>query len=216
MKVGLIIFTIGVLFGLFLSLMWRTLTINVPISPAPTVSPVELKKEVQASETIYAKSYDSLQNKSVVLIHELIDTKSALKTAKLKNLSLQSKVKSLVTKRNENKLSARVAYDASCDSLITTVEYLMQSSSEKDSLYEKVTVNLEQQIKNKDSTITLKDNQYGDIKSVFEKSIAAQQTLLDENQLLGKQVKKQKFKSKVLSAVLFIFSGAAINHLIRH
>ena len=104
----------------------------------------------------------------------------------------------------------------SCDSLIATVEYLMQSNSEKDSLYETANINLEQQVINKDSTIALKDEQYNMLKSSFNQSLSNQSALFDENKLLLKQVKKQKVKSKILSAALFIFSGAAINHLIRH
>lgn len=215
MKVGLIIFTIGVLFGLFLSFMWRTLTIDIPVSTAPTLSPVELKKEVVASETVYAKSYDSLKKKSIVLTNELTDAKSALASAKQKNSLLKEEVNSLVVKRIDTKLSASVPYDSSCDSLMTAVEYMMQSSMERDSLYETITGNLEEQIETKDSIITLQNSQYQDIKSVFEKSLQNQQTLLDENKLLHKQAKKQKFKSKILSAVLFIFSGAAVNHIIR-
>jgi hypothetical protein len=91
----------------------------------------------------------------------------------------------------------------------------MQSNSEKDSLYEAMTANLTAQVANKDSTITLKEAQYLNLKSTLEKSLSNQQSLVDENKLLGKQVRKQKVKGKLLSAALFIISGAAINQFIR-
>jgi hypothetical protein len=97
-----------------------------------------------------------------------------------------------------------------------TVEQLMQSSSEKDSLYEIAASNLEDQIKNKDSTISLKDKQYNEVKTAFSKSIENSNGLLSQNKLLSKQVKRQKFKSKVLSAALFVLTGAAANYIIHH
>jgi hypothetical protein len=105
--------------------------------------------------------------------------------------------------------------DSSCDSLIVTVEQLMESSSAKDSLYEKVTINLEEQIRNKDSTIEIREKQYSEVKSAFTKTIESVNGLSAQNNLLAKQVKKQKFKSKILSAALFVLTGAA-NYIIHH
>jgi regulator of replication initiation timing len=176
----------------------------------------ELKKEVAKSEISYSKAVDSLKVQSVKLLSDLSDTKKELSRAKQKNYSLQLTVYDLIDKQSETKTVGGVENNNGCDSLIVTVEKLMQSSTEKDSLYEKTTVNLEDQLKNKDSTITLKEKQYGDIKSAFTKSIETSNEVSAQNKLLTKQVKRQKFKSKVLSAATLILTGAATNYLIHH
>lgn len=215
MKNSLIIFAIGLLLGFSFSIMWRTLSVDVPSMAVPKQSAAELKKQVAKSEVSYARSYDSLKQQSSKLTVELTETKTALSKAKQRSHSLQVQVYSLIDRQIENG-DLNLQTDNPCDSLITTVDYLMQSSLEKDSLYEAVTANLEGQIKNKDSTVALKDESYNGLKSAFNKSIEGQEQLLEQNKFLNKQVKKQKFKSKILSAALFIFSGAAINHIIRH
>lgn len=215
MKYYVIVFTLGLLLGLFYSFMYRTLFV-VPVKPSVSKkSVVEVKKEVAQSELVYAGHIDSLKKKNTKLEQELVGTKKTLATVKQQNQSLKVQVYSLIDRVKEPSLPIQ-AFDSSCDSLITTVEYLMQSSTEKDSLYEVVALNTEEQLKNKDSTITLKDEQYKNLKTSFEKSLSNQEQLIDENKLLGKQVKKQKLKSKFLSAVILIISGAAVNHFLQH
>jgi hypothetical protein len=215
MKYYLITFVLGVAFGLFVSFMYCTMLSDVPPARLPKITG-ELKKEVAKSEVSYAKAVDSLKVQSVKLLSDLSDTKKELSRAKQKNYSLQLTVYDLIDKQSETKTVGGVENNNGCDSLIVTVEKLMQSSTEKDSLYEKITVNLEDQLKNKDSTITLKEKQYGDIKSAFTKSIETSNEVSAQNKLLTKQVKRQKFKSKVLSAAILILTGAATNYLIHH
>lgn len=216
MKYYLITFVLGVAFGLFVSFMYCTMSGDTSQSKPVIRATTELEKEVAKSETSYTKAVDSLKIQSVKLLSELANTKTELTKAKQKAYSLQVTIYDLLDKRLENEAKGNIVNDSSCDSLIVTVEDLMQSSTQKDSLYEKVTSNLEDQLKNKDSTIALKDGQYLNIKSAFDKSLENQKELAGQNTLLNKQVKKQKFKSKVLSAALFILSGAAANYLIHH
>jgi hypothetical protein len=185
-------------------------------SPSKPITKIttELKKDVGKSEVNYSKAVDSLKTQRVKLQSELTDTKTELSKAKQKNYSLQLTIYDLIDKQAESKQESNA--NDNCDSLIVTVEQLMQSSSEKDSLYEKATINLEDQLKNKDSTISLKDKQYNEVKSAFNKSIENSSELTSQNKALTKQVKRQKFKSKVLSAALFILTGAAANYIIHH
>jgi hypothetical protein len=209
MKYYFIVFVLGLALGLFFSFMYRTLLPdNAPLSKTVKELPKKLEVQVAKTEITYTKTFDSLKRQSVKLGLELKQTKTELDKAKQKNYSLQVQVYSLLDRQNPT--------DSSCDSLITTVEYLMQSSTEKDSLYENVSSNLEQQLTNKDSTIAAKDKQYLEIKSAFTKSIEGQKELIDQNKILNKQFKRQKFKSKVLTAALLIFTGAATNYLIHH
>jgi hypothetical protein len=189
--------------------------LNEPPSSKPIAKvSTELKKDVAKSEVSYSKAVDSLKTQSVKLQSELTDTKTELSKAKQKNYSLQLTIYDLIDKQAESKQESNASDN--CDSLIVTVEQLMQSSSEKDSLYEIAASNLEDQIKNKDSTISLKDKQYNEVKTAFSKSIENSNGLLSQNKLLNKQVKRQKFKSKILSAALFILTGAAANYIIHH
>jgi hypothetical protein len=216
MKYYLITFILGVAFGLFVSFMYCTMLSDVPSTkPLPKIT-AELKKEVAKSEISYSKAVDSLKVQGVKLLSDLSDTKKELSRVKQKNYSLQLTVYDLIDKQSQAKKVGGVENNNGGDSLIVTVEELMQSSSEKDSLYERTTVNLEDQLKNKDSTITLKEKQYGDIKSAFTKSIETSNEVSAQNKLLTKQVKRQKFKSKVLSAAILILTGAATNYLIHH
>lgn len=215
MKYYVIVFTLGLLLGLFYSFMYRTLSVD-PVKPSVSKkSVVEIKKEVSQSEVVYAKHIDSLKKKNTKLEQELVGTKKTLTEVKQQNQSLKVQVYALIDRVRETspKIESRVS---SCDSLITTIEYLMLSNVEKDSLYEVVELNLEEQLKNKDSTIVLKEDQYKSLKASFEKSLSNQQQLIDENKLLGRHVKKQKLKGKILSAAILIISGAAVNHFLQH
>jgi hypothetical protein len=216
MKYYIIAFILGVAFGLFVSFMYCTMLSDPPSSKPIAKVSTELKKDVSKSEVSYTKAVDSLKTQSVKLQSELADTKSELTKAKQKNYSLQLTIYDLIDRQSESKKVNGIETDNDCDSLIVTVEQLMQSSSEKDSLYEIAASNLEDQLKNKDSTITLKDKQYNEVKSAFTKSIENSNELIAQKKLLTIQVKRQKFKSKVLSAALFILTGAAANYIIHH
>lgn len=216
MKYYIITFVLGVAFGLFVSFMYCTMLSVAPSSKPMAKISTELKKEVAKSEGSYTKAVDSLKIRSAKLQSELNDTKSELSKAKHKNYSLQAAIYDLIDKPSRVKEDHGVIADDNCDSLIVTVGELMLSSSSKDSLYETVTTNLEDQLKYKDSTIALKDKQYSDVKSAFAKSIKNSNELLVQNKQLTKQVKWQKGKSKILTAALFILTGAATNYIIRH
>jgi hypothetical protein len=214
MKYYFAAFVIGLIVGIAISFLYCTTLNNPPPSKPIAKITTELKKEVAKSEVNYSKAVDSLEKQSVKLQFELADTKTELSKAKQKNYSLQLTIYGLIDKQSEGKQLGDNNND--CDSLIVTVEQLMQSSSEKDRIYEKTTTNLEDQLKNRDSTIILKERQYTDIKSAFDKSLQSSNEVVTLNKQLNKQVKRQKFKSKVLSAALFILTGAAANYIIHH
>lgn len=216
MKYYVITFVLGVALGLFVSFMYCTMLNETPSSKPLAKVTTELKKEVAKSEVSYSKVVDSLKVKSVKLQSQLTNAKSELAKSKQSNYSLQLKIYGLIDKQpNDNHDQDRVANN-NCDSLIETVGELMLQSSQKDSLYEAVTTNLEDQLKNKDSTILVKDKQYSEIKSAFAKSIENSEKASAQNKLLNKRAKSLKFKSKVLTAALFILTGAAANYLIHH
>ena len=216
MKYHFIIFTLGLALGLFLSNMYHTNYDNDSQIVINRESPRKLEAKLSKSETVYSKTFDSLKRQSIKLEIDLKDTKAALNTVKQKNYSLQVQAYKLLGKHTEKKQEKDFDSKNSCDSLVETVEELILLSNEKDSLYEKVTSNLEEQVKNKDSTITAKDKQYSEVKDAFTKSNDLLKDAIKESKTLNNRFKKQKFKNKILSAALLIFTGAATNYLIQH
>lgn len=216
MKYHFIIFTLGLALGLFLSHMYRTCYDNASPIVINKESAKKLEVKVSKSEIVYTKTFDSLKKQSVKLALDLKDTRVALNAIRHKNYFLQVQVYDLLDKHFEKGQKNNSHIDATCDSLASTVEELIQTSNEKDSLYEQASLNLEKQIKNKDSTIAVKDQQYEHIKEAFSKSNEGWTTTLNENKKLSKQSKRQKFKNKILSTALLIFAGAATNYLIQH
>lgn len=216
MKYYFITFLLGVGFGFFVSFMYCTMLGDAPSTKAGAKAAIELKKEVAKSEVSYSKTVDSLKAHGVKLQSELTNVKTELSTAKHKNYLLQLKIYDLIDKQSKNKQVRTSETYIDCDSLIVTVGELMESSSEKDSLYERTAINLEKQLAIKDSTISLKNKQYSEAKSAFEKSIESSNELVTQNKVLKKQVRRQKFKGKVLSAALFILTGFAANYMIHH
>jgi hypothetical protein len=215
MKNIFIAFLLGLALGITLTTLYPLVAPNTSSPSAGKALAKDLVKQVNQSEKSYAQSVDSFKVKSSKLQAELTDTKAELNKAKQKSRSLQTAIYDLLDKQVEEDAGESTLHDNSCDSLIGTVEDLMQASSEKDSLYEQVALNLEEQLTGKDSVILLKDQQYQEIRSAFNQSIESQNGLAQENKQLNRQVKRQKFKSKVLSAALLILGGAATNYLLR-
>lgn len=215
MKINLLLFSIGLFLGLYLSFMYNVALSADNKQPSVRTTVKQLQKDVSKAETSFAKSFDSIQSENNKLKVGLSDTKAALQVAKQKSAALEQKVKTILQK-GETVDGPIAFYDPSCDSLIGTVKYMMQASTQKDSLYEEVQINLQAQIKNKDSTISLQSNQYQSLKSTFSKSIESQRELEKQNISITKAYKKQKIKGKVLTALLFIGSGVAVGYIINH
>ena len=213
MKINLLLFAIGLFLGLYLSFMYRVALSANDNTPGVSTTVKQLKKEVSKAESSFAKSFESIQSENTKLKVGLSDTKAALQISKQKYTALEKKVKAVILKRATND-EPIAFYDPSCDSIIGTVEYLMQASTQKDSLYKEVETNLQAQLANKDSSINLQASQYQSLKSTFSKSLEGQAELEKQNAYLIKAYKKQKIKSKVLTALLFIGSGIAAGYII--
>ncbi|RYF87380.1 MAG: hypothetical protein EON98_00595 [Chitinophagaceae bacterium] len=203
-------------FGTFLSFLWGQMLIP-EYKPVVTVeSPKQLKKEVAASEAVYAKKADSLNRQNNQLVFQLSSTKTALANANTKTVSLQREIFNLLDQRFTRQENASSHLDASCDSLANTIPVLIAVSNEKDSLYNSEVADLESQVQNRDSAVALQQQQYQILKESFIKSVEAQTILISDNKALTKTVRQQRTKSKLLSAALFILSGAAATYLLHH
>ncbi|MBL7725396.1 MAG: hypothetical protein JNK27_14710, partial [Chitinophagaceae bacterium] len=102
-----------------------------------------------------------------------------------------------------------------CDSLRIKAVQLTVSNAGKDSLYDRVIEKQEQQIVKKDSAIQLHRQQYISLKNSFDESITQQRSLLDQNKLFQKQLKRQRIKSKLLSGLTIIAAGITTHYLLK-
>lgn len=209
MKNYLILFSIGLLIGLFISFTYYSNTVEKQLSKWEAAAPKQLQTKVIVAEKAYSQKSDSFQKQNVSLQAALKATKRELATAKEKVHSLHLTLYELLDERFEDASVSSAEMDASPDSLATHVADLMQISIEKDSLYESAITNLEVQANIKDSVIAIKDQQYSQIKASFEESIRGQEVLLQQNKQMDKKVRRQKLKSKLLSGALLVITGAA-------
>jgi hypothetical protein len=214
LKNALLFFAFGLVFGIFLSVLWGQMLIpeNKPV--VTLESPKQLKKEVASSEAVYAKKADSLNRQNNELSFQLSNTKAALANAKTKTASLQKEIFNLLDRQFTKQENKSASLD--CDSLANAIPVLIAAHKEKDSLYNSEVAGLESQVKNRDSAVTLQQQQYLTLKESFTKSIEAQTALANNNKSLTKTLGQQRTKSKLLSATLFILSGAAATYLLHH
>jgi hypothetical protein len=216
LKNALLFFAIGLVFGIFLSFLWGQMLIPEYKPMVAVESPKQLKKEVASSEAAYAKKTDLLNRQNNQLVFQLSNTKAALATANTKTASLQKEIFNLLDQRFTKRENRSAHLDAPCDSLANTIPVLIAASKEKDSLYSSEVADLESQVQNRDSVVTLQQQQYEALKVSFTKNIEAQTILTTDNKALTKTVRQQRTKSKLLSAALFILSGAAATYLLHH
>lgn len=213
-KVTAIIFLgIGTTIGICLSVLFQGCGHDVNnVTDKPAIKPAVIQKQAQANEQHYQQKIDSLSASSLQLEKQLATTRVSLEKAKKKNTVLQTQIYDLLDKQPIDTIERL----ADCDSLAIKVCDLMTANHQKDSLQEVETTTLEQEIKNKDSTIATQQDAYQSLKQSFDQSIQEQQTLYEQNTQYKKQIKRQKFKSKLASIGLIILSGITANYLIHH
>jgi hypothetical protein len=209
------VLALGIIIGIsFTNLFKGCGSGSVPDLTVNNVKPAAIEKEAVKAEEKYQLQIDSLNATSIALNKQLKVTTQTLTTVKKKSLVLQTQVYDLIDRGQGNTDSLQLIND--CDSLKTKVVELIESGNEKDSLYEDANANLDKQLKNKDSTIQVKDTEYQSLKISFKESLSQQQILYDQNKGYQKQFKRQKVKSKLLSAAVLILSGVAANYFIHH
>jgi hypothetical protein len=193
------------------------------------VAAKNLEKQMQDKETAYQSRISELQKKNQNLMQELSSVKVELISFKLKTKTKEATIKKLIQPKAAPGLPARdllkkvngssVSIDSSlspCDSLAYEISGYIEDNIIKDSLYETQIGIQENVIATMDAVITTKDSLYRDIKSSFTTSLMQQELLAGQNNLLQKQLKRQKRRSKLLTIGTMILSGIATNYLLNH
>ena len=206
---------VGIVIGIsFTKLFQSNNSEQVPLVNIKNIKPTVLEKQVATTTEKYQLQIDSLNTKSNLLDKKLTDTKQILVAVKKKNLVLQTQVYDLIDQQQNS--SDTLQNNNDCEMLQTKVVALLQLNNEKDSLYETVTNTLESKVKNKDSALLVTDLKCQSLQSAFNEGIIQQNNLFEQNKTYQKQFKRQKLKSKLLSAVVLVFSGVVANNLIQH
>lgn len=212
-----LIFTLlaGIVFGIGFSSLLAGYAPN-PITQAnvANIHPKILDKDVKAVNKQFEIRLDSLARNSNVLNKDLQNSKAQVAHAKKQNKLLQTELQTLLWSSENTTDPSKLNRD--CDSLQNKIVLLIASDNFKDSLQEAVFINVEQQLRNKDSTIDLLSTQTQQLKSSFDESIQGQEILYNQNRLYEKQFKRQKIKRKLKSAVTVIAAGLAGYYLLLH
>lgn len=178
------------------------------------VTPKKIIKEVKQSENVFQKQADSLKIHGAELSKKLAVTKSSLADVSQQNRVLQSLLYDLVDKQQSEVDTSAKLID--CDSLNNVVSTFLMASILKDSLQEEVAANMNSQLQNKDSVISLQDDHLKSVKATLNESLSQQQILYDQNALFKKQLKRQHRKGKLISFVATVLAGFAATQLIQH
>ncbi len=211
----LITLVLGIIIGISFTKLFTKNNKEDNISPTvKIIKPSVLQKTTTKVEWYFEQKIDSLNTNNKLLNKKLGGSRAALEAAKNKNLVLQTQLYDLIDNKNES-LDTSIEYkhdDVFEDKIIE----LINENNYKDSLYENIDSTVTAQLRNKDSTIVLMGDKYDSLKISLDESMLQQQSLYDQNKQFKKQFRRQKIKTKLLSAGILILSGIAANYLIQH
>lgn len=206
---------LGIIIGSsFTKLFTRESKLDDGIASIKIEKPTSLQKEVAKVESNFQTKIDLLKINSEALNKKLSSNKIALAQAKNKNTILQTQVYDLIDNRNSIVDTSQM--ERGCETLEEKVIELIAENDFKDGLYESIDSTTKVELENKDAIISIKDSMYNALKNSFAVSINQQQILFNQNKMFVKKLKRQRLKSKLLTAGTLIIAGAAVNYIIHH
>jgi hypothetical protein len=208
-------FSIGVMIGCIL----MSLTKRNDCSHTGWVKPAEVQKQIAVMQAKYENKVQALLQRNDSLVIKLSQKKTALKKSSDKVLVLQTQVKDLIKDYAAIDSAATETIDTTallnnCEEMQERVKDLIGENNVKDSIAYSVINTLEDEIKNKDSTIDLHKFQYQLTKSKLSDVLTSNLFLTEQNKDLKKQVKKKRFGNFMLKTGLIILSGITLKSVI--
>lgn len=166
----------------------------------------EMKAQVSLIESNYQSEVRYWINKNMVLQSRIKETDLALEKSRMKEKSMQGKILSLISESKT--ITDTSEFISNCDSIKERVTQFIAETNIKDSLCNSEITDLKEVIQNQDSAMTVCQNSFSMLKQVTDSSFAFQNKLADELSLANKKLKRERIKSKFLSAGIMILSGA--------
>jgi hypothetical protein len=206
MKTYLITLVAGIAIGIIFSLLFSSFGSNSVVRTTTSlISPAAIIAYTKRIEMHYQIKLDSLQKENQGLQKKITSTQLALRQSKQQYSSLERDISDLIFTNETATDTAQLL--TNCDTLATMVTELIHENGVKDSLYENLAIDLQQQLSGKDSIISWQQQQNDTLNILLDTTIAQQQDLLKVNQQQQKQLKRQRRGGKLLSVVLFIAGG---------
>jgi hypothetical protein len=210
-RTAIIIFSLALIVGFCTYTLFYSTSHDKP--PEKAIVPVKtLEKEVSGIENQYAAQLRVLtrENDSLRKVLGLNRRELMLQKQKLLNTEIVA-TRIIVQTKEVRDTVTKIVY---CDSLQTQVDSLISEVNCRDSLWEFQSDELRKEIQNRDSTVTLCQKSFEDLKSATEDSFNQQKTLQDRLNGAEHKLKRRTIQSKVLAAGLLIFSGFAATTLL--
>ncbi|MCX6318443.1 MAG: hypothetical protein NTW29_14220 [Bacteroidetes bacterium] len=204
----------GLVIGIALSVLFRKSAASENLSlTANPGSAKKLEQKVAAQEKQVHLLIENMNQKNILLVEEIQSLKDELSATRINSRKLQIITHDLATKKTAATDTALRLAD--CDTLKEKVVLLNNTIQAEESLCDSIISSQQQQLLLKDSTIQLHHVLYNGLKQSFTESIAQQQVLLDQNSFYKKQLRKQKFKSKLISGLAIIAAGVTTHYLLK-
>lgn len=183
-----------------------------PAAPALKITPVKTQeKRAAVQEAIFQQKIDSLMRKEKSIDAKLKNTRALLSVAKEKNRKLQARVNVFLSEDD----SSIEDEDSSCDTLKASVNRLLIAQSEKDNLQDSLTIQMEWQLGNKDTIITMQQQRYLSLKAYFDNSLLQQKMLENQNGIYRRTIRKQRAKQKLFLIGLSALTVFSVKQLLK-
>jgi hypothetical protein len=215
----LIAFCIGVIVGYLFATVLIFFTDKDNTAHTTYVKPVQTEKQMAAIQVQYEQKLQVLSRRNDSLTTQLSQKKLSLRKSSDKVLVLQTQVEDLMNDYAAIDSAATETVDSAalisnCEEMQERVKDLIGETEVKDSIAYSVINTLEDEIKNKDSTIDLHKFQYQLTKSKLSDMRFNQQVLQDDNNKLRKQIKRKKVGNFLLKTGMLILSGITLKSVI--
>lgn len=173
----------------------------------------EMKEQVGNIESKYQSEIHYWMQKNISLQNRIQQTDMALDQSRKKEKSLQGKIVSLITESKT--LTDTFSIVTNCDTLKEKVTQYMAEANVKDSLCDSEINDLKEVIQNQDSAMSVCQKSFSMLKQVTDNSLAFQEKLTDELNSANRKLKREKIKSKFLTAGVMILSGVTTFFLLQ-
>lgn len=165
----------------------------------------QLRKDFERQVADYNAKIDSIDNINRELRTQAVTAKSAILKVKQENRSLKRTIDDLLTIHYTTTDTATKLQN--CDSLAITLQEAEALSNKKDSIYETLTANLQQQIDIQDSVIEVQRLENDSLQTSYRNLLDQHTALIAENTEQRKVIKRQKRGKGLLGVVAGIAAG---------